>query len=177
MPLADFAASEARFAMLARSDPSAPAELLALAQADVDERWRYYEQLAGVERTAHDASATATPPIDARMASMTDLTTSYLGLELRSPIVASARSADRATSTRCGRLEEAGRGGRRAAVAVRGGDRARDAFAVDSAPLDRARRAFAEALSYLPELDDYDVGPRRHLAARRAGARAARRSR
>ena len=23
----------------------------ALAQADVDERWRYYEQLAGVERT------------------------------------------------------------------------------------------------------------------------------
>ena len=24
--------------------------------------------------------------------------------------------------------------------------------------------AFAEALSYLPELDDYDVGPDRHLA-------------
>ena len=27
------------------------AELMALAQSDIDERWRYYEQLAGIERT------------------------------------------------------------------------------------------------------------------------------
>ena len=51
IPLAEFAATEGRFSMLARSDPGDAAELLALAQADVDERWRYYRQLAGIERT------------------------------------------------------------------------------------------------------------------------------
>ncbi|MBS3939400.1 MAG: pyruvate:ferredoxin (flavodoxin) oxidoreductase, partial [Actinobacteria bacterium] len=51
MPVAEFARSEGRFAMLMRSDPERAAELGALAQADVDERWRYYEQLAGVERS------------------------------------------------------------------------------------------------------------------------------
>ncbi len=38
--------------MLARSDPARSDALRELAQADVDERWRLYEQLAGVERTA-----------------------------------------------------------------------------------------------------------------------------
>ena len=42
--------TEGRFAMLARSDPERADALMAAAQADVDERWRYYEQLAGVER-------------------------------------------------------------------------------------------------------------------------------
>ncbi len=51
IPLKDFALKEARFSMLARSDPDRSAELLDLAQQDIDERWRYYEQLASVERT------------------------------------------------------------------------------------------------------------------------------
>ncbi len=51
LPVADFERQEARFAVLARTHPARAAELLELAQADVDERWRYYEQLAGVERT------------------------------------------------------------------------------------------------------------------------------
>ncbi|MGE5829530.1 MAG: pyruvate:ferredoxin (flavodoxin) oxidoreductase [Micromonosporaceae bacterium] len=51
LPLVDFARSETRFAMLARSDPERARHLLALAQADVDERWSYYEQLAGVSRS------------------------------------------------------------------------------------------------------------------------------
>jgi pyruvate-ferredoxin/flavodoxin oxidoreductase len=51
LPLREFLASEARFAMLERSDPERAAHLFALAQADVDERWRFYSQLAGVERT------------------------------------------------------------------------------------------------------------------------------
>ena len=59
---------EARFAMLARTNPEharrAPA---AWPRRDVDERWRLYEQLAGVERTvptcrtrrgAHETDAT-----------------------------------------------------------------------------------------------------------------------
>jgi pyruvate-ferredoxin/flavodoxin oxidoreductase len=62
MPVADFAMSEGRFAMLYRTDPQRAGELMTLAQADVDERWRYYEQLAGVERTiAHPPGAIVDP--------------------------------------------------------------------------------------------------------------------
>jgi pyruvate-ferredoxin/flavodoxin oxidoreductase len=50
VPVRDFALAETRFAMLAHSDPARSGHLLALAQADADERWRYYEQLAGEER-------------------------------------------------------------------------------------------------------------------------------
>jgi pyruvate-ferredoxin/flavodoxin oxidoreductase len=39
--------------MLARSDPDRSRQLLDLAQEDIDERWRYYEQLAGLERMLH----------------------------------------------------------------------------------------------------------------------------
>jgi pyruvate-ferredoxin/flavodoxin oxidoreductase len=47
----DFAAKEARFAMLARANPEHAAELMRQAQEDIDEQWRYYQQLAGVERS------------------------------------------------------------------------------------------------------------------------------
>ena len=43
MPVADFIATEARFAVLARTHPERAERLLRLAQADVDERWRYYQ--------------------------------------------------------------------------------------------------------------------------------------
>ena len=46
----EVAMKEARFAMLARSNPTHAAELLDLAQRDIDDTWHYYEQLAGVER-------------------------------------------------------------------------------------------------------------------------------
>jgi pyruvate-ferredoxin/flavodoxin oxidoreductase len=65
MPLADFARTETRFAMLSRSDPARAQHLLALAQADVDERWRYYEQLTGEERSlpqAKNGDGDAGPP-------------------------------------------------------------------------------------------------------------------
>ncbi|MHB1067397.1 MAG: pyruvate:ferredoxin (flavodoxin) oxidoreductase [Candidatus Nanopelagicales bacterium] len=51
IPLHDFLQHETRFAVLERSDPQRAEHLQALAQADVTERWHYYEQLAGVERT------------------------------------------------------------------------------------------------------------------------------
>jgi len=51
MALSEFAREEARFAMLERSDPERARHLMSLAQADVNERWHYYEQLAGVERS------------------------------------------------------------------------------------------------------------------------------
>jgi pyruvate-ferredoxin/flavodoxin oxidoreductase len=52
IPVREFAAKEARFAMLQRSRPADAERLLALAQEDVDERWHLYEQLSGVERVA-----------------------------------------------------------------------------------------------------------------------------
>jgi len=51
LPLAEFLRSEGRFAMLARSDPDRAEHLAMLAGADAIERWRLYEQLAGIERT------------------------------------------------------------------------------------------------------------------------------
>ena len=36
--------------MLTRANPERASRLMALAQADADERWHYYSQMAGVER-------------------------------------------------------------------------------------------------------------------------------
>ena len=61
IPVSEFVASETRFAVLARTQPERAAELAELAQADVDERWRYYEQLAAMHRSVphvhHDPDA------------------------------------------------------------------------------------------------------------------------
>ncbi len=51
VPLREFMEAETRFAVLERSDPLRAEHLQVLAQADIDERWHYYEQLAGVERS------------------------------------------------------------------------------------------------------------------------------
>ena len=51
MRIRDFAAGETRFAILERTHPERAAELADLAQGDADERWRYYEQLAGMHRS------------------------------------------------------------------------------------------------------------------------------
>ena len=50
IPFAELAEQEARFAMVARSDPENAERLIALAQKDIDDQWHYYEQMAGVER-------------------------------------------------------------------------------------------------------------------------------
>jgi pyruvate-ferredoxin/flavodoxin oxidoreductase len=63
IPVAEFIASEARFAILARTNPERAAELGGLLQADADERWRYYSQLASVRRTLpHTIEAVAAEP-------------------------------------------------------------------------------------------------------------------
>ncbi len=62
----EFAAKEARFAMLERANPEQAEHLMKLAQGDIDEQWRYYEQLAGVERSvsAPERSAPAGEPVE-----------------------------------------------------------------------------------------------------------------
>jgi len=52
MPLREFAISEARFAMLARTAPEDFERLMRLAEEDARERWRHYEQLTEVARVA-----------------------------------------------------------------------------------------------------------------------------
>ncbi len=52
MSFRDFAASEGRFAMLARANPEHYNELMDQAQHDIDNRWHLYEQMIHVERTA-----------------------------------------------------------------------------------------------------------------------------
>ncbi|MEI8334056.1 MAG: pyruvate:ferredoxin (flavodoxin) oxidoreductase [Chloroflexota bacterium] len=51
IPIKEFVAAETRFAILERTHPERAAELADLAQGDADERWRYYEQLAGMRRS------------------------------------------------------------------------------------------------------------------------------
>ena len=50
VPLKDFAAAEARFGILARTDPERFDSLMATSQEDINSRWKLYEQLAGIER-------------------------------------------------------------------------------------------------------------------------------
>jgi pyruvate-ferredoxin/flavodoxin oxidoreductase len=57
LPLTEFAASEGRYTLLARSKPALAERLMSLAQADVDERWHVYEQMAGIDRHVPDESA------------------------------------------------------------------------------------------------------------------------
>jgi pyruvate-ferredoxin/flavodoxin oxidoreductase len=51
IPVSDFIADEARYAILERTDPARARNLSAWLQADIDERWRYYEQLAAMRRS------------------------------------------------------------------------------------------------------------------------------
>jgi pyruvate-ferredoxin/flavodoxin oxidoreductase len=59
LPFKDYALDQARFSVLARSKPAHAHELFALAQKDIDERWRYYEQMAGVERSVPHGDGTS----------------------------------------------------------------------------------------------------------------------
>ena len=135
IPVREFVGDETRFAILERTHPERAAELAALAQADVDERWRYYEQLAGdaphgpprPAPTSTGVDATRATATTTRRREMADLTTTYLGLELRSPIVASASPLNRRRREVAATARGRRRGRDRAAVVVRGGDPARGA--------------------------------------------------
>lgn len=50
----EVAMNEARFAMLSQSNPEHAAQMLELAQKDIDDSWHWYQQMAGVEREYAD---------------------------------------------------------------------------------------------------------------------------
>lgn len=92
---------------------------------------------------------------------MTDLTTTYLGLTLKSPLVASAGPLTGSPSM-WRRIEEAGAG----AIVLPSlfeEEIEHEAFAMQFAA-EHGTEQFNEALTFLPELPVPEVGPARHLA-------------
>ena len=159
---ADFAGSEARFAMLARSNPERAKELVELAQADVDTRCDYYRQLADVHRTAPGHAGDTTIADERGRAH--DRSDHHLPrvCTLRSPLVASAGPLT-GDPTMWQRLEDAGAG----AIVLPSlfeEEIEHEAFAVDFA--DRARRRPVRRGAQLParDADRRRSGPARHLA-------------
>lgn len=90
-----------------------------------------------------------------------DMSTNYLGLRLKSPIVASP-SPLTGDPAQWERIEQAGAG----AIVLPSlfeEQIERDAQSIDDT-LNFGTEAFGESLSYFPELETYDTGPTRHLA-------------
>jgi len=91
---------------------------------------------------------------------MTDLSTTYLGLELKNPIVASASPLSKKLET-AKRLEEAG------ASAIVVYSLFEEQIIHESLELDhyltRGTNSFAEAQTYLPDIGTYNMGPDRYL--------------
>jgi len=91
---------------------------------------------------------------------MTDTTTTYLGMELKHPIMPSASPLSRSTDT-IRRLEENG------AAAVVMHSLFEEQITLESEQLDHYLNyftdAFAEALTWYPEQKDYRVGPEEYL--------------
>jgi dihydroorotate dehydrogenase (fumarate) len=91
---------------------------------------------------------------------MPDLTTTYLGLQLKNPLVASASPLSKKVDN-VRRLENAG------AAAVVMYSLFEEQITHESQELDhnleRGTHSFAESLSYFPDLDHYNVGPERYL--------------
>ena len=91
---------------------------------------------------------------------MPDLTTTYLGLQLKNPLVASASPLSKKVDT-VRRLEDAG------AAAVVMYSLFEEQIAHESYELDhylnRGTHSYAESLSYIPDLDHYNLGPEPYL--------------
>lgn len=91
---------------------------------------------------------------------MTDLTTSYLGLTLKNPLVASASPLSKKVDT-VKKLEDAG------ASAVVMYSLFEEQITHESKELDhylsRGTESYAEALTYFPDLEKYNVGPEGYL--------------
>src|SRR5436305_11248343 len=91
---------------------------------------------------------------------MPDLTTTYLGLQLKNPLVASASPLSKKIDT-VRRIEDAG------AAAIVMYSLFEEQITHESYELDhylnRGTETYAESLSYFPDLDSYNVGPEPYL--------------
>ena len=91
---------------------------------------------------------------------MPDLTTTYLGLSLKNPLVASASPLSRKLNT-ARHLEDAG------AAAIVMYSLFEEQITHESQELDhyleRGTHSYAESLNYFPDLDRYNLGPEQYL--------------
>ena len=89
-----------------------------------------------------------------------DLSTTYLGLDLKNPIVPSASPLSNSLDG-IRRMEDAG------AAAVVMYSLFEEQISLESHQLDyylaNGTESYAEALSYFPEMDNYNVGPEEYL--------------
>ncbi|MEI8131757.1 MAG: dihydroorotate dehydrogenase-like protein [Leptolinea sp.] len=91
---------------------------------------------------------------------MTDLTTTYLGLELKNPLVASSSPLSKRVDT-VKKMEDAGIG------AIVMYSLFEEQITHESKALDhyleRGTNSFAEAITYFPDLGNYNIGPEEYL--------------
>ena len=164
IPLKKYIYQEARYSMLARNNPREADRLLELAQGDVDRRWKVYSNHAlGNETPVVSQPETVASTQHAhqeRRRDMIDITTTYMGLPLRSPIVASASPlCDSLENIR--RFEESGVG------AVVLPSLFEEQLELESnavhTDLSRGAESFPESLNYFPNLQSYNLGPDAYL--------------
>ncbi len=175
IPIADFVATETRFAVLQRTHPERAAELATLAQADADERWRYYEQLAGIERTVphiHRPDPDILPEVESDAGYRYEA--KGMGHEHRpaDPLPRSrAPLADRRLGRATQRAIRSWRDGSRRPASARSSCRRcsrRRSSPRSSGSRGRSSRApsmFAEALDYFPAVQTFAGAADRYLAA------------
>ena len=154
IPLADYTGRELRYRALANTDPAEAERLAGLAQQAVDQQWDTYEEMATHGPHAFPADARNDEPRARRSAmtrhtkgAMTDLSTRYLGLELRNPLVASASPlSDTADGVR--RLADCGVG----AIVLHSlfEEQLRRRQRANAALAGAGAESFAESLSYFP---------------------------
>ena len=166
IPFKDYAYNEIRYRSLAATRPEEARELLAAAQHWVDEKYRVYEDMAARDGSRFIAEARAPISAASRTAHGADgmnLVTSYLGLSLRNPLIASS-SPKNAELDHLRRLDDAGVGAVVLPSLFQEQLEAEHdhyetilvASSADNSP---------EAQSYLPPIatGPYGLGPERHL--------------
>ncbi len=161
MPLEKYIYNETRYTMLVQSNPEAAAQLLALAQEDVRDALEAVRAHGGACQRRRRVNGSAGDRPKGGHA-MIDLTTTYLGLKLKNPLVVLVLAAVRGPRRNIRRMEDAGRRRRRAALAVRGADHARERR---PRPLPRPRHRVAtpRRCRYFPDMADYNLGPEGYL--------------
>ena len=150
--------------MLARSNPEVAKDLLKMAQDDVDRQWRVYSNRAAMTGSAEtpEAARAETQPASAPTSRkgnrrMIDISTRYLGLTLKSPIVASASPLCESVDN-LRRMEDAG------IAAVVLPSLFEEQLQLESQALDsdlsRGDESFAESLNYFPAPANIQFGAR-----------------
>ena len=163
IPFKQYAYQEARYTMLARSNPETARELLRArpgrcspAVGCLRESRRHARRCrSSWQRHSPEPASSDTSTRDRRRREMIDITTTYLGLPMKSPIVASASPLCESLEN-IRHLEDAGVG---AVVLPSLFEEQLDleSQAVDS-DLSRGSESFAESLNYLPDLHTYNLG-------------------